>query len=139
MRPETAYVALGSNLGDRAGYLAAARGALAALPDTQLVAVSDIEETAPLGPVGQPSYLNQMVALKTTLEPIELLERLHEIERTNGRVRTIPVGTADARSGHCAFRRPTGRSTRPRPAPSGTAQPSFLATRDGANPRHTRR
>ncbi len=92
MRPETAYVALGSNLGDRAGYLAAARGALAALPDTQLVAVSDIEETAPLGPVGQPSYLNQMVALKTTLEPIELLERLHEIERANGRVRTIRWG-----------------------------------------------
>lgn len=92
MRPETVYVALGSNLGDRAGYLAAARSALAALPDTQLLAVSDIEETAPLGRVDQPSYLNQMVALKTALEPIELLGRLHEIERANGRVRTVRWG-----------------------------------------------
>jgi 2-amino-4-hydroxy-6-hydroxymethyldihydropteridine diphosphokinase len=92
MRPETVYVALGSNLGDRAGYLAAGRSALSALPDTHLVAVSDVEETAPLGPADQPSYLNQMVALKTTLEPIELLGRLHEVERANGRVRAVRWG-----------------------------------------------
>jgi 2-amino-4-hydroxy-6-hydroxymethyldihydropteridine diphosphokinase len=92
MRPEIVYVALGSNLGDRAGYLAAGRTALAALPDTQLVAASAIEETAPLGPQNQPSYLNQMVALKTMLEPTVLLHHLHEIERANGRVRGVRWG-----------------------------------------------
>ena len=92
MSPEIVYVALGSNLGDRAGYLAAGRSALTALPDTQLVAASEIEETAPIGPSGQPWYLNQMVALRTTLEPAVLLGRLHEIERANGRVRDVRWG-----------------------------------------------
>ena len=85
--PEIAYVALGSNLGDREGYLAAARAALAELPDTQMLAVSDVEETAPLGPQDQPWYLNQMVALKTRLEPAILLGLLQGIEREHGRVR----------------------------------------------------
>jgi 2-amino-4-hydroxy-6-hydroxymethyldihydropteridine diphosphokinase len=92
MPPETVYVALGSNLGDRAGYLAAGRSALAALPDTELVAASDVDETAPLGPPDQPWYLNQMVALKTALEPTALLGHLHEIERANGRIRTVRWG-----------------------------------------------
>lgn len=88
VQAEVAYVALGSNLGDRGGYLAAARTALEALPDTELLAVSDVEDTAPLGPQDQPRYLNQMVALRTTLDASELLDRLHAIERANGRVRT---------------------------------------------------
>ena len=91
-RAEIAYVALGSNLGDRQGYLAAARTALAMLPSTEVAAVSDIEETAPLGPQDQPPYLNQMVALRTTLQPSELLERLQSIERANGRVHTVHWG-----------------------------------------------
>jgi 2-amino-4-hydroxy-6-hydroxymethyldihydropteridine diphosphokinase len=89
---EVAYVALGSNLGDRRQYLAAGRRALAALPDTALIAASDLEETAPLGPQDQPPYLNQMVALRTTLQPSELLDRLHAIEGANGRVRTVRWG-----------------------------------------------
>ena len=60
---EWAFVALGSNLGDRPAHLAFARERLAALPDTTLVAASAIEETAPLGPVAQGPYLNQMVLL----------------------------------------------------------------------------
>ena len=52
---ERAYVALGSNLGDRAAYLAAARAARAALPDTSVVAVSAVEETAPLAGMAQPA------------------------------------------------------------------------------------
>jgi 2-amino-4-hydroxy-6-hydroxymethyldihydropteridine diphosphokinase len=91
-QPEIAYVALGSNLGDRAGYLSAARAALAALPGSELVAASDVEETAPLGPPDQPAYLNQMVALRTTLEPLALLQQLQAIERANGRVRTVRWG-----------------------------------------------
>jgi 2-amino-4-hydroxy-6-hydroxymethyldihydropteridine diphosphokinase len=84
---ERAYVALGSNLGDRAGHLAAARAALAALPRTRLVAESRVEETAPLGGMEQPPYLNQMVLLETALDPRALLAACQAIERSRGRVR----------------------------------------------------
>jgi 2-amino-4-hydroxy-6-hydroxymethyldihydropteridine diphosphokinase len=84
---ERAYVALGSNLGDRAGHLAAARAALAALPRTRVVAESGVEETAPLGGMEQPAYLNQMVLLETALEPRALLAACQAIERSRGRVR----------------------------------------------------
>ena len=78
---DLAYIALGSNLGDRAEHLARARRALAALPASRLIAESTIEETEPLGRLEQPYYLNQMVALETSLSPHELLTELHEIER----------------------------------------------------------
>lgn len=84
---EVAYVALGSNLGDRARYLAEARAALANLPGSKVVAASRVEETEPLGGLAQPRYLNQMVKLETSLEPRDLLQRLHEIERRLGRER----------------------------------------------------
>jgi 2-amino-4-hydroxy-6-hydroxymethyldihydropteridine diphosphokinase len=84
---ERAYIALGSNLGDRAGHLAAARAALAALPGTRLVAESAVEETAPLAGMEQPAYLNQMVLLETALEPRALLAACQAIERSRGRVR----------------------------------------------------
>lgn len=85
---ERAYVALGSNVGDRAAQLQRARDALAALPDTELLAASAIEETAPLGGMRQPPYLNQMVLLETALEPRTLLEACQAIERQEGRQRT---------------------------------------------------
>jgi len=84
---ERAFIALGSNLGDREGHLAAARAALAALPRTRLVGASRVEETAPLGGMDQPPYLNQMVALETGLEPRALLAACQAIERSRGRVR----------------------------------------------------
>ena len=84
---EWAFVALGSNLGDREGYLAHARAALGALPDTELVAASRIEETDPLGSLPQPPYLNQMVLLRTALPPRVLLEACLAIERAAGRER----------------------------------------------------
>lgn len=86
--PERAWVALGSNLGDRAAHLAEARAALAALPETRLVAATTIEETAPLGGLPQPAYLNQMVLLETRLTPRALLAACQAIERAAGRVRT---------------------------------------------------
>ena len=85
---ELVYIALGSNLGDRDAHLRAAREKLARLPDSALVAASSIEETAPLGGMRQPPYLNQMVLLETGLEPRALLEALQEIERSEGRQRT---------------------------------------------------
>ena len=82
-----AYIALGSNLGDRDAHLAHARAALAALPESRLLAVSAIEETEPLGGAAQGLYLNQMAAVETALEPHALLAALQRVERDAGRVR----------------------------------------------------
>jgi 2-amino-4-hydroxy-6-hydroxymethyldihydropteridine diphosphokinase len=90
---ELAYVALGSNLGDRAGHLEAARNALAVLPHTRLVAVSAVEETRPLGGLDQPAYLNQMILLETGLDPHALLSACQAIERSEGRVRSEHWGS----------------------------------------------
>jgi 2-amino-4-hydroxy-6-hydroxymethyldihydropteridine diphosphokinase len=84
---EHVFVALGSNLGDRAAHLAAARDAIARLPGTRLIAASAVEETAPLGDAPQPPYLNQMVLLETDLDPRPLLAALQAIEHARGRVR----------------------------------------------------
>jgi 2-amino-4-hydroxy-6-hydroxymethyldihydropteridine diphosphokinase len=84
---DIAYIALGSNVGDRSAHLAHARAALAALPGSRLLAVSGIEETEPLGGPLQGPYLNQMVAVETTLGPRELMAALHRIERDAGRSR----------------------------------------------------
>jgi 2-amino-4-hydroxy-6-hydroxymethyldihydropteridine diphosphokinase len=89
---DIAYIALGSNLGDREDFLERARSALAALPGTRLLRASSVEETAPVGQVPQGPYLNQMVAIETELSPRELLDRLHEIERSAGRVRDVRWG-----------------------------------------------
>lgn len=89
---DVAYIALGSNLGDRDRHLASARAALASVPRSRVVAVSSVEETAPLGPPGQGAYLNQMVALETELTPRELLDALQAIEARAGRVRDVRWG-----------------------------------------------
>ena len=86
-RRDIVYVALGSNLGDRAARLADARAQLAALPETAFLAASAVEETAPLGGADQPPYLNQMVRLETGLEPHALLRACQAIERAAGRER----------------------------------------------------
>jgi 2-amino-4-hydroxy-6-hydroxymethyldihydropteridine diphosphokinase len=85
---ERVYVALGSNVGDREAHLAHARHRLSSLPHTRLVAISAVEETAPLGPAGQAPYLNQMVLVLTALEPSELLAHCRTIEEEEGRRRT---------------------------------------------------
>jgi 2-amino-4-hydroxy-6-hydroxymethyldihydropteridine diphosphokinase len=82
-----ADIALGSNLGDRAAWLSGARAALALLPGTRVAAMTRIEETAPFGQGAQGAYLNQMVAVDTTLHPLALLDALQRIERRMGRVR----------------------------------------------------
>lgn len=89
---EIAYVALGSNRGDRESYLAAARAAIAALEGTRILAASEIEETEPIGPAGQERYLNQMLAIETRLEPEALLRELQRIELDNDRLRGVRWG-----------------------------------------------
>src|SRR2546426_6966453 len=84
---ERVFVGLGSNVGDRAAHLAHARQRLGALPGTRLVSASRVEETAPLGPVRQGPYLNQMVLLETTLTPAALLAECRRIEAERGRER----------------------------------------------------
>lgn len=84
---DVAYVALGSNLGDRAMHLAAARERIAAIPGVAMIAATAVEETAPIGPVPQGAFLNQMVALRTSLAPRALLDALHAIEDAGGRRR----------------------------------------------------
>lgn len=82
-----AFIALGSNLGQRAGWLAAAYAAISLLPGTRLLAFSSVEETAPFGAGAQGPYLNQMLAVETTLPPLALLDALQRIERALGRRR----------------------------------------------------
>jgi 2-amino-4-hydroxy-6-hydroxymethyldihydropteridine diphosphokinase len=85
--PDVAYVALGSNLGDRHALLARARDAVAALPGVRVLGMTAVEETAPLGGAAQPPYLNQMMAIETGDSPPTLLAALHDIEARLGRVR----------------------------------------------------
>ena len=82
-----AYVALGSNLGDRAGYLQGAVDALARARGVRVVAVSRVYETVPVGGPAQDAYLNAVVALDTEREPYALLALAHELERAAQRVR----------------------------------------------------
>jgi len=90
--PERVYVALGSNVGDRAAHLAYARARLGALPGTRPIGVSQVEDTAPLGPMPQDRYLNQMVLLETTLTPEALLAHCQAIEAERGRERRVRWG-----------------------------------------------
>lgn len=83
----TAVIALGGNLGDVEAGFRAAREALAALPQTRLLDSSLLYTSKPIGPPGQPDYLNAAVTLDTRLEPLELLERMQRIEENHGRVR----------------------------------------------------
>jgi len=82
-----AYVGLGANLGDRREFLDRAVALLAATDGVQLLAVSELLETNPVGLVDQPRFLNGAAAVETTLSARELLEVLLGIERTLGRVR----------------------------------------------------
>jgi 2-amino-4-hydroxy-6-hydroxymethyldihydropteridine diphosphokinase len=78
------WLALGGNLGDRAGYLQAAREALPAAGIT-LVRASRVAETEPVGIQEQPQFLNQVLEVETSLEPRPLLDALKRIEHQLGR------------------------------------------------------
>jgi 2-amino-4-hydroxy-6-hydroxymethyldihydropteridine diphosphokinase len=84
---QRAYVGIGSNLGNPRETITAALDLLAAEEGIELVAVSSLRETEPVGYEDQPRFLNGAAALETELPPRELLERLFEIERRLGRVR----------------------------------------------------
>ena len=83
-----AFVGLGSNLGDREATLLRAIEELRRLPETELRGVSSFLDTAPVGYVDQPRFLNGAVELETTLPARELLRHLLRIERDLGRDRS---------------------------------------------------
>jgi 3-oxoacyl-[acyl-carrier protein] reductase len=84
-----AFLALGSNLGDRAATLRSALDELARTSGVRVVCVSSFHETAPVGgPPGQGAYLNAAAELDTSLDPAELLARILAVEEQFGRVRS---------------------------------------------------
>ncbi len=83
----SAYVGLGANLGDRERTLRAAVDALGADVGVEVVAVSALRETDPVGVGDQPRFLNGAAELDTTLTARELLDRLLAVEQRFGRVR----------------------------------------------------
>jgi 2-amino-4-hydroxy-6-hydroxymethyldihydropteridine diphosphokinase len=82
-----AYVGLGANLGERESTLPAAVDALSSDVEIEVVAVSTLRETEPVGVGEQPPFLNGAVALETSLGARGLLERLLAVEQRFGRVR----------------------------------------------------
>lgn len=89
-----AFVALGSNLGDREATIRAALDALAAEPGLELVAVSSLVDTDPVGNVDQPRFLNGAAEVDTELSPRDLLTALLAVEQRFGRRRdgAVPHG-----------------------------------------------
>ena len=84
----TAYIGIGSNLGERESTIRDALALLAADPELEVEAVSSIRETDPVGMVDQPRFLNAAIRLATDLAPYPLLKRLLAVEQQLGRVRT---------------------------------------------------
>jgi 2-amino-4-hydroxy-6-hydroxymethyldihydropteridine diphosphokinase len=84
---ERGYLGIGSNLGDRLAYLQLAVDQLARRPGIEVVAVSRVYETAPVGGPPQDAYLNAVVAIDTDLDANELLNVCQLIEERAERVR----------------------------------------------------
>ncbi len=86
-RDETAWIALGANLGDRAATIDRAVARIDALPESSIIATAPLYETAPIGPDGQAPYINSVVGLRTSLSSPELLTAFGTIEQELGRRR----------------------------------------------------
>ena len=83
----TCFIGVGSNLGDPVVQAKQAIAALSELANTQLIDVSSLYASKPMGPSDQPDYVNAVAKLTTTLTPLELLDALQYIELHQGRVR----------------------------------------------------
>ncbi len=88
--PVTAFIALGSNLGDPPAQIHDALRGLAALPETRLLRASSLYRNPPVGYREQPDFVNAVAMVETRLAPRALLDRLLAMERTRGRVREYP-------------------------------------------------
>lgn len=81
----TVYIGIGSNVGDRQGYVDLSLKRMGELEGTQVVRSSKVYETDPVGPMPQGKFLNAVAELKTTLSANKLLEGLQQIEQEAGR------------------------------------------------------
>ncbi len=81
------HIALGGNLGDVKQTFIQARGELNTLADVKVLKSSKLYRTRPVGPAGQPDYLNAVIEIETSIKPDPLLTLLHRIEDTHGRTR----------------------------------------------------
>ena len=88
----TAYVALGANLGDPAATVLAAFGALANLDESRVVHTSSLYRTAPVGNTEQPEFINAVAPLEPPLAPEALLHALLDLEQRFGRLRAEKNG-----------------------------------------------
>lgn len=89
---ETVYLGLGANLGDRQKNIENAIEKITKLPHTELLKVSPLYETEPVGHTAQPKFLNGAVSIKTNLSPADLLRQLKKIEKELGREETFRFG-----------------------------------------------
>lgn len=81
------FIGLGANLHQPLQQLQTAARALRQLPHTQLIAISSLYGSKPMGPQDQPDYVNAVAQLATSLSPHQLLDALQQIEQTQGRTR----------------------------------------------------
>ncbi|EOU2464492.1 2-amino-4-hydroxy-6-hydroxymethyldihydropteridine diphosphokinase [Vibrio navarrensis] len=82
-----AYIAIGSNLADPVAQANRAIAALKSLPNSELIAVSQLYSSTPMGPQNQPDYINAVAEIQTELTPLQLLDYTQAIELEQGRVR----------------------------------------------------
>ncbi|MGB4466829.1 MAG: 2-amino-4-hydroxy-6-hydroxymethyldihydropteridine diphosphokinase [Azovibrio sp.] len=89
MNPVVAYIALGANLGSPRETVRQAMTGLDHLPETRLLKSSSLYQSAPLGLLDQPDFINAVAAVETTLPAVALLQALLDAEQRQGRVRSI--------------------------------------------------
>jgi len=87
-----AYLGLGSNLGDREENIRRAISTMAEHPQIEILKVSSMYETTPVGFKDQPDFINAVVLIETSLSPRELSDTVHKIEDSLGRKRTFRWG-----------------------------------------------
>lgn len=85
-------LSLGSNVGDREGFISTAISAMDKLNKLDVLTVSHCYETEPVGGVNQPNFINLAVEIETALEPLELLKAIKEIEEKLGRKKSVRWG-----------------------------------------------
>ncbi len=83
----TAFIGLGSNLGERAGFLKSALDRIGRFPKTKIIRCSSWHETDPVGGPPQEKFLNGVARIETQLKPADLLDRLQLVEEELGRPR----------------------------------------------------
>ncbi|MGC7847573.1 2-amino-4-hydroxy-6-hydroxymethyldihydropteridine diphosphokinase [Desulforudis sp. 1088] len=87
-----AYMGLGANLGDRRANILSAIGCLRALPGIAVLRAASLYESAPVGFIDQPRFVNTVIEVTTDLSPFDLLAAVQRVERDLGRVRTVRWG-----------------------------------------------